>query len=183
MTSDTSERGLESLICTALTGRPCGPPPADAARERTSSYGVGWTRGDAKDYDREFCVDLAQLAAFLRATQPKVAASLDLGSGQPDAAAGSWPGCRGEISKRGTIDVIRQGDESRAAPDRSALWHAVAGEREGPGPVPAEPLQRHAAAALQPRRDPAFPGPGTVHQRPAGRHLRAEEQPHQADRG
>ena len=108
MTSDTSERGLESLICTALTGRPCGPPPADAARERTSSYGVGWTRGDAKDYDREFCVDLAQLAAFLRATQPKVAASLDLGPDSPTRRQ-FLARLQGQISKRGTIDVIRQG--------------------------------------------------------------------------
>ena len=108
MTSDTSERGLESLICTALTGRPCGPPPADAARERTSSYGVGWTRGDAKDYDREFCVDLAQLAAFLRATQPKVAASLDLGQDSPTRRQ-FLARLQGQISKRGTIDVIRQG--------------------------------------------------------------------------
>ena len=108
MTSDTSERGLESLICTALTGRPCGPPAADAARERTSSYGVGWTRGDSKDYDREFCVDLAQLAAFLRATQPKVAASLDLGQDSPTRRQ-FLARLQGQISKRGTIGVIRQG--------------------------------------------------------------------------
>lgn len=36
MTTDTSERGLERLICAALTGSPCdpGPGPSDIARER-----------------------------------------------------------------------------------------------------------------------------------------------------
>ena len=28
MTTDTSERGLERLICTALAGHPCEPPTA-----------------------------------------------------------------------------------------------------------------------------------------------------------
>ena len=28
MTTDTSERGLERLICTALAGHPCEPPAA-----------------------------------------------------------------------------------------------------------------------------------------------------------
>ena len=35
--------------------------------------GVGWSCGNPQDYDREHCVDLVQLAAFLRATQPEVA--------------------------------------------------------------------------------------------------------------
>lgn len=43
--SDTSERGLERLICTALTGHPCDPVPteSDAVREEDTSYGgYGW---------------------------------------------------------------------------------------------------------------------------------------------
>ena len=39
MTTDTSERGIESLICAALTGQPCGPLATDTARERPSSLG------------------------------------------------------------------------------------------------------------------------------------------------
>ena len=74
MTTDTSERGLERLICTALTGSACDPgtATADTVRERPAAYGAGWICGDASDYDREYCVDFAQLAAFLRATQPDV---------------------------------------------------------------------------------------------------------------
>jgi type I restriction enzyme R subunit len=74
MTTDTSERGLERLICTALTGAPCDPPQPGVVREPTPAYGgTGWICGDPAGYDREYCVDLAQLRAFLRATQPKAA--------------------------------------------------------------------------------------------------------------
>ena len=61
MTTDTTERGFETLICTALTGRPCEPSQKHGVHERPSSYSVGWLCGDSSDYDREFCVDLAQL--------------------------------------------------------------------------------------------------------------------------
>ena len=107
-TTDTSERGLESLICTALTGSAGDPPATDAARERPSSYGVGWICGDPQDYDREYCVDLTQLAAFLRATQPEVAESLDLGQDGP-TRRGFLARLQGEITKRGTVDVLRKG--------------------------------------------------------------------------
>ena len=44
MTTDTTERGLERLICTALTGAPCdvGTVPAAQVRERAAEYGAGW---------------------------------------------------------------------------------------------------------------------------------------------
>ena len=108
MTTDTSERGLESLICTALTGSACDPAAGDSTRERPSAYGAGWTCGDPKDYDREFCLDLAQLAAFLRATQPEVAESLRLGQDGPTRRR-FLARLQGEITKRGTIDVLRKG--------------------------------------------------------------------------
>ena len=79
MTTDTSEKGLESLICEALTGAVCDPPQGGMVRERPAGYGAGWICGDPQDYDREYCVDLAHLSAFLHATQPVAAESLDLG--------------------------------------------------------------------------------------------------------
>ena len=36
MTTDTSERGLERLICTALAGHPC-EPPAPTAKSASSA--------------------------------------------------------------------------------------------------------------------------------------------------
>ena len=108
MTTDTTERGLETLICTALTGRPCDPSQKHGVHERPSSYSAGWLCGDPADYDRKFCVDLAQLSAFLRATQPDVAASLALDDDGP-TRRNFLSRLRGEISKRGSIDVLRNG--------------------------------------------------------------------------
>ena len=50
-------------------GYPCDPPPANTVAEPPAGYGgVGWRGGSYLDYDREWCVDLVQLAAFLRDT-------------------------------------------------------------------------------------------------------------------
>ncbi len=110
MKTDTSERGLERLICTAMTGHPCDPGggAADRVAERPAVYGTGWIGGDPNDYDREYCVDLAQLAAFLRETQPRVAEALDLDHDSPTRRK-FLARLQGEISKRGTIDVLRHG--------------------------------------------------------------------------
>ncbi len=108
MTTDTSEKGLEDLICAAFTGSDGRPTPDGVARERPASYGAGWIPGDPEDYNREYCVDLAQLAAFLDETQPDVAPSLDLGEDGP-ARRRFLARLQGEIAKRGTIDVLRKG--------------------------------------------------------------------------
>ncbi len=110
MTTDTSERGLERLICTAMTGHPCDPGGGAAERvaERPAVYGTGWIGGDPNDYDREYCVDLAQLRAYLRETQPRVAEALDLDHDSPTRRK-FLARLQGEISRRGTIDVLRHG--------------------------------------------------------------------------
>ena len=110
MATDTSEKGLERLICEALTVRHggCDPPETGGIRERPSNYGVGWIRGDARDYDREYCVDLAQLSAFLHDTQAEVAESLGLGSDCPTRRR-FLARLQGEITRRGTIEVLRSG--------------------------------------------------------------------------
>ena len=109
MTTDTSERGLERLICTALTGAPCDPGvPANIVQDRPATYAVRWVCGAAEDYEREYCVDLAQIAAFLRETQAKVCDALDLGQDGPTRRK-FLARLQGEISKRGTIDVLRNG--------------------------------------------------------------------------
>ena len=114
MTTDTSERGLERLICTALAGHPCEPPAAGTVAEPPAGYGgVGWSGGNFHDYDREHCVDLVQLSAFLRATQPKAAASLGLSEDGPTRRK-FLARLQGEISKRGTIDVLRRGIKHQA---------------------------------------------------------------------
>ena len=109
ITTDTSEHGLEGLICTALAGHPCDPPPGPTVGEPPANYGgAGWAGGNYHDYDREYCVDLAQLSAFLRATQPEAAESLGLSEAGPTRRR-FLARLQGEISKRGTIDVLRRG--------------------------------------------------------------------------
>jgi len=108
VTTDTSEGGLERLICTALTGHACDPGAAGPTRERPAAYGAGWNCGDSQDYDREHCVDLVQLAAFLRATQPEIAELLDLGQDSPTRRR-FLARLQGQVTKRGTIDVLRKG--------------------------------------------------------------------------
>ncbi len=109
MPTDTSERGLERLICTALAGHPCEPPATGTVAEPPAGYGgVGWSGGNFHDYDREYCVDLVQLSAFLRATQPKAAASLGLSEDGPTRRK-FLARLQGEIAKRGSIDVLRHG--------------------------------------------------------------------------
>ena len=109
MTTDTSERGLERLICTALAAHACDPPKAGQVSEPQAGYGgVGWRCGNPHDYDREYCVDRVQLAAFLNATQPEAAESLALGEDGPTRRK-FLARLQGEITKRGTIDVLRHG--------------------------------------------------------------------------
>jgi type I restriction enzyme, R subunit len=110
VTTDTSERGLERLICTALTGATRDPDAssANAVHERPAAYGAGWICGAPEDYDREYCVDLAQLSAFLRETQPDIVDTLDLGQDGPTRRR-FLARLQGEITKRGTIDILRHG--------------------------------------------------------------------------
>ena len=122
MTTDTSERGLERLICTALTGTACDPVDSKAVRERPAAYGVGWIGGDPRDYDREYCVDLAQLSAFLDDTQPDAAESLGLDQDSPTRRR-FLARLQGEITKRGTVDVLRNG--VRHGPHRIDLMYGT----------------------------------------------------------
>ncbi len=108
MTTDTSEKGLESLIVKAMTGREFPDPVADDTLDRpTPSYG-GWLLGDAKQYDRDYCVDLRQLSFFLFDTQAELAKALDLKNDGPTRRA-FLARIEKEIAKRGVIDVLRKG--------------------------------------------------------------------------
>jgi len=147
-TTDTSERGLERLICAALTGSPCDPDagadltrgPNDRStpelRERPAAYAAGWICGAPADYDREYCVDLAQLSAFLRATQPNAAEALALGEDGPTRLK-FLARLQGEITKRGTIDVLRHG--IKHGPHAIDLFYGT------PSPGNTKAIERYAA--------------------------------------
>jgi len=106
-TSDTSERGLESLIVAALTGYGGDParPRGDAQEPEPPG---GYLLGDPRDYDRDHAVDLVQLLAFLQATQPRVVEQLGLAAEGPKRQ--QFLGrLQGEVAKRGIVDVLRKG--------------------------------------------------------------------------
>jgi type I restriction enzyme R subunit len=110
VTTDTSERGLESLIVRAMTGRTdlLAPPHQPTETSAPVAGGTGWLLGDPAHYDREHAVDLVQLRGFLRATQPTVADALSLDTDGPTRRK-FLARLQGEITKRGVIDVLRRG--------------------------------------------------------------------------
>jgi len=124
MTTDTSEKGLESLIVTAMTGRPWpeAAPVATAAQSPAPYGGTGWLNGRPEEYNREWCVDLAQLVAFLRTTQPKLEETLDLANDSPLRRA-FLARLSSEVGKRGVIDVLRHG--VKHGPHDIALFFAT----------------------------------------------------------
>lgn len=107
MSTDTTEKGLEDLIVAAMIEAP--PPGAKAdVHERPCIYAPGWILGDARDYNREYAVDLIQLNAFLRDTQPKAAEALDLDQESP-VRHKFLSRLQGEVTRRGVVDVLRRG--------------------------------------------------------------------------
>jgi type I restriction enzyme R subunit len=108
--TDTSEKGLESLIVEAMTGIPGGvhPPGAGAQKPPTPRGGTGWLLGFADTYDREHAVDRFQLLSFLQTTQAPTFEALGLGADGPPRLK-FLARLQGEITKRGTIDVLRHG--------------------------------------------------------------------------
>jgi type I restriction enzyme, R subunit len=110
MTTDTTERGLEDLIVRSMTGRTDLLSPPHVATETSAPVagGTGWLLGDPHHYDRDYCVDLVQLRGFVTATQEDLADALSLAT--DGATRRSFLArLQGEISKRGTIDVLRNG--------------------------------------------------------------------------
>jgi type I restriction enzyme R subunit len=92
--TDTSEKGLESIIVASLVEE------------------AGYVQGDPQDYDREHAVDLAKLLQFLATTQPDTYEALGIG----EEGGSSNPRrtqflhrLQGEIAKRGVVDVLRGG--------------------------------------------------------------------------
>ena len=81
----------------------------DTGKEPTALYGgTGWILGRWQDYNREYAVDLVQLTAFLNSTQPELVEALDLKNASPTRQK-FLARLQGEITKRGIIDVLRNG--------------------------------------------------------------------------
>lgn len=88
--TDTSEWGLETTIVNAMLER-------------------GWIQSQSRDYNREYAVDLVQLGAFLEATQADILPLLELDDENSPTRRQFLSRLQGEITKRGIIDVLRNG--------------------------------------------------------------------------
>ena len=88
--TDTSEKGLESIIVASLVEE------------------AGYVQGDPQDYDREHAVDRAKLLQFLSATQPDTYEALGIDEEGPKRTQ-FLHRLQGEIAKRGVVDVLRGG--------------------------------------------------------------------------
>jgi type I restriction enzyme R subunit len=89
MSADTSEKALETILVSGLCAH-------------------GWSESKSSDYSTAFGLDLEQLGRFLHDTQPEVVAALDLDPSSP-AGLKTLARIQGEITKRGVIDVLRNG--------------------------------------------------------------------------
>ena len=113
MKTDTSEKALETLIIRHMTGVDGLASDPDLVGESAQNAGgTGWFAGRPKSYDREYAVDVEQLFAFLKTTQPDETAKLgitDFRDSRNIARQKFLARLQGEISRRGTIDVLRNG--------------------------------------------------------------------------
>ena len=109
MPTDTSERGLERLICTALAGHPCEPPAAGTVAEPSAGYGgVGWSGATSMTMTASTASIWYSSRPFYMPINPRPRHRWDCLK-TARCAASSWPGSKKEISKRDTIDVLRRG--------------------------------------------------------------------------
>ncbi|MDR4504415.1 MAG: type I restriction endonuclease [Candidatus Scalindua sp.] len=88
--TDTSEKGLEAIICDSLI------------------HEAGYVQGDPSDFEREHAIDLAKFIDFVKDTQPEAFDALSLGEDTPRRTK-FLHRLQGEIAKRGIIDVLRLG--------------------------------------------------------------------------
>lgn len=113
-----TERGLEDLIYSAMVWQADdGSPLTDKMLDRPAAYSAGWRLGVASDYDREYCVDVAQLGAFLMDTQPETDAALAMSlvhdDGDRNVRRNFLQRLKSEITRRGVVDALRKGVHHR----------------------------------------------------------------------
>jgi type I restriction enzyme R subunit len=114
MPTNTKESGLEELIINSLV------------------YDNGYERGVNEDYNRDYAVDETRLFRFLTSTQKSEMSNIGLpsgGSGEVfDLKKQKFLDfLRGEITKRGVVDVLRNG--VKFYPSSLALFYPTPSER------------------------------------------------------
>lgn len=111
MSTDISEKGLETIIFRYMTGTDGLSVLPNSVAEAPAPYGgTGYYAGSPQDYDRTHALDTAQLFAFLLATQPETVTKLALSNDPKDFNRLKFlTRLSSEVGKRGVIDVLRKG--------------------------------------------------------------------------
>ena len=108
--TDTSEKGLETLIMRHLTGIDGFAVAANSVADEPDASGSGYFAGSPKDFDRALAVDVPQLFAFLKATQPETFKKQAMTEDPKDFNRLRFLSrLSAEVGKRGVIDVLRKG--------------------------------------------------------------------------
>jgi type I restriction enzyme R subunit len=136
-TTDTTEKGLETLIVESLTGKSGIPQqPLPSVHYTPAIYGsLPYIEGSPKDFDRDHAVDLVKLLAFLQDTRPEIIDQLGIREDGPKRDK-FLARLQGEIAKRGIIDVLRKGIQD--GPSSVTLFYGT----PTPGNTRAEELYR-----------------------------------------
>ena len=95
MTTHLDEESLEAVIVKQMT-------------TAVEDGGGGWTVGAPGDYERGYALDLAQLTAFIGATQPDLVDALSLADATPTRHK-FLSRVQGEITRHGVVHVLRNG--------------------------------------------------------------------------
>ena len=113
MSTDTTEKGLETLIVRHLSGVDGLAVPPNTLADVSPPYGgIGYLAGSAQDFDRAHALDAHQLFAFLQATQPDAVKKLgvtNLNDPKDLNRIKFLTRLSSEIGKRGIVDVLRKG--------------------------------------------------------------------------
>ena len=134
-TTDTSEKGLETIIMRHLTGADGFTVTPGSLVEKPDAAGTGYFAGSPKDYDRAHALDVPQLFFFLRITQPEAFKKLAMSDDPKDMNRLKFLArLSSEIGKRGVVDVLRKGVEH--GPVRVDLFYGT----PSPGNAKAEAL-------------------------------------------
>jgi type I restriction enzyme, R subunit len=114
MTTDTSEKGLETLIIRHMTGVDGFAVTPGPLAEKPDPAGTGYFAGSPKHHDRVNALDVTQLFTFVNATQPEAFKKLAIADANDSKDINRLKfiaRISAEIGKRGVIDVLRKGVE------------------------------------------------------------------------
>ena len=137
MKTDTSEKGLERLICTAMTGSRAIEAASSALRETRRHTVAGLDRGSPDDYDREYARRPGAARGLPRGDAARgTAEALDFDDDSPTRRQ-FLARLQGEITKRGVDRRAPQWHQAR--PARLDLFYGT------PSPGNTKAAERYAA--------------------------------------